>query len=124
MNANQENIPRLGRKESPLGETFSCYISALTHFHLKRKETAPTRRPVGNSSIEDPAPNLQTNRTSITTAQKSCKDTAQVPTLPRATIDPFTVLPTSSKKPSDSYRCFSGAGLPTRVSTYVLYIRR
>ena len=56
MNANQENIPRLGRKESPLGETFSCYISALTHFHLKRKETAPARRPVGNSSIEDPAP--------------------------------------------------------------------
>ena len=96
MNANQENIPRLGRKESPLGETFSCYISALTQLHLKCRERAPTRRPVGNSSIEDPAPNLQTNRTSITAAQKSCKDTAQVPTLPRATIYPFAVQPTRS----------------------------
>ena len=124
MNAQQENIPRLGRKESQLGQTFSRYISALTQFHLKRRETAATRRPVDNSSIEDPAPNVQTNRTSITTGQKSCRETAQNPTLPRATIYPFTVQPTQGKRANASCSCLSGSGLPTLVSTYYLYIRR
>ena len=86
--------------------------------------TPPTKRPADKFSNQDPATNVQTNRMSTTTRQKSCSDTVQLPTLPPVTIYPFTAQTTQGKRANASCSCLSGAGLPTPVSTYFLYIRR